>query len=145
MEPFPKRFRNKSTITDENMVSQGILVKSVEAKPPLGSYNRKHDFPKGSFNYLLKYVLKDRQSTLEWCFENRLLPKQKQCEQCERAMTLSKCIKTSDKLRWRCQKNDHTLEKSVREGTWFEKSNLTIEEVIELTYWWSLGELFFGF
>lgn len=48
--------------------------------------------------------------------------------------------KNSDGLVWRCQKNNHSTEKSIRKGSWFENSNLTIEEVIELTYWWSTGE-----
>ena len=29
----------------------------------------------------------------------------------------------------------HRCEKSIREGSWFEKSNLTIEEVLKFTYW----------
>ena len=46
----------------------------------------------------------------------------------------------SDGYLWKCQKQlngkRHQSEKSIREGSWFEKSNLTIEEVLKFTYWW---------
>lgn len=31
------------------------------------------------------------------------------------------------------------VETSIRAGSWFEQSNLSIEEVIKFTYWWSRG------
>ena len=30
----------------------------------------------------------------------------------------------------------HKVEISVRKGSWFEKSNLTLEEILKLTYLW---------
>ena len=44
---------------------------------------------------------------------------------------------------WQCRKQigkkRHRVEKSRREGSWFEKSNFSIEEVIKFTYWWCQG------
>lgn len=41
---------------------------------------------------------------------------------------------------WECRKQingkRHRSERSIREGSWFEKANLTIEEVLKFTYWW---------
>ena len=46
----------------------------------------------------------------------------------------------SDGYVWECRKQRdgkrHRCERSIREGSWFEKSNLTIEEVLKFTYWW---------
>ena len=33
----------------------------------------------------------------------------------------------------------HRVEISIRQGTWFEKNNLTLEEILKLTYWWTIG------
>ena len=30
----------------------------------------------------------------------------------------------------------HRCERGIRESSWFEKENLTIEEVLKFTYWW---------
>ncbi|XP_020905726.2 uncharacterized protein LOC110243911, partial [Exaiptasia diaphana] len=53
------------------------------------------------------------------------------------------CIDRSDGFRWECRKSingkKHRVEKSVREGSWFEKANLTIEETIKFIYWWTRG------
>ncbi|XP_057292022.1 uncharacterized protein LOC130614603 [Hydractinia symbiolongicarpus] len=46
---------------------------------------------------------------------------------------------SSDGVKWRCQKLDHTKDVSIQRNSWFEGSNMTLEEVIELTYWWSTG------
>ena len=43
---------------------------------------------------------------------------------------------SSDGCKWRCQNKNHV---SIRKLSWFEGSNLTIEEIIELTYWWTAG------
>jgi len=47
---------------------------------------------------------------------------------------------SSDGIKWRCRKNGHVKDISIRKYSWFEKSNLTIEKVIELTYWWTTGK-----
>ena len=40
---------------------------------------------------------------------------------------------------WECRKqlndNLHRCERSIREGSWFEKANMTSEEVLKFTYW----------
>ena len=41
---------------------------------------------------------------------------------------------------WECGKQvngkRHRCERSIGEESWFEKANLTIEEVLKFTYWW---------
>ena len=42
-------------------------------------------------------------------------------------------------LKWECRKQvnskRHKAEVSIRKGTWFEKSKMTLEEILKLTYW----------
>jgi len=46
----------------------------------------------------------------------------------------------SDGYVWECRKQSngkwHSCERSIIEGSWFEKANLTIEKVLKFTYWW---------
>lgn len=49
---------------------------------------------------------------------------------------------SSDGVAWQCSNKKHS-DISLRKGSWFEKSNLTLEEIIELTYWWSTGNVVF--
>ena len=47
---------------------------------------------------------------------------------------------SSDGILWRCQKKNlkpHDVKLSLRHGTWFSESNMTLEEIIEYTYLWS--------
>ena len=48
-----------------------------------------------------------------------------------------------DGYMWECHrqigKKLHRVEKSIRERSWFEQSNLTMEEVLKFTYWWCQG------
>ncbi|XP_066928232.1 nacrein-like protein C1 [Clytia hemisphaerica] len=71
--------------------------------------------------------------------DNNLIPKSRMCQSCGLPMHLSFTTKCSDGIIWRCQRKGHSLEKSIRAGSWFDKSNLTITEILELTYLWSTG------
>ena len=58
-------------------------------------------------------------------------------------MTLIKDSKVSDRHRWYCRiksgnmKHEHKL--FIRTGTFFEKSNMTIEEILQIIYFWVHG------
>ena len=58
-------------------------------------------------------------------------------------MSLIKDSKASDRHRWYCRiktgpkKHEHKL--SFRTGTFFEKSNMTIEEILQILYLWVHG------
>ena len=58
-------------------------------------------------------------------------------------MTLIKDSKVSNRHRWYCRiksgdmKHEHKL--SLRTGTFFEKSNMTIEEILQIIYFWVHG------
>lgn len=88
----------------------------------------------------MKNVISDKETTINWCFHNKLLANKRKCPvcNCDMKYTLSTTY-SSDGVKWRCQKLDHTKDVSIRRNSWFEGSNMTLEEVIELTYWWSTG------
>ena len=47
---------------------------------------------------------------------------------------------SSDLFMWRCQRKlskPHDRKLSIRHGTWFSNSNMTLEEIIEYSYLWS--------
>ena len=51
--------------------------------------------------------------------------------------------RTSDLYQWRCNHrgygNKHDIRLSIRHGSWFSQSNMTLEEILEFTYWWCCG------
>ena len=59
---------------------------------------------------------------------------------CAGEMILTRCEDQSDGLKWECRQqvncNRHKAEVSIRKGRWFEKSKMTLEEILKLTYWW---------
>ena len=61
-----------------------------------------------------------------------------QCNTCERDMTWSADPSRSDGFRWRCRKSVAGVRcraaTSIRHGSWFQLSNLTLAEIIVITY-----------
>ena len=55
-------------------------------------------------------------------------------------MKWTECDDRSDGFVWECRKQiglkRHRCQTSIREGSWFENANLTIEEVLKFTCWW---------
>lgn len=55
-------------------------------------------------------------------------------------MKVTKVEDRSDGLKWECRKQEkgkrHKVEASIRKDSWFQKSNLTLEEQLKITYWW---------
>ena len=96
------------------------------------------------YRTLLKEVIPDKERALQFCHENKLLPTEMQCPECLAPMKLTKCDTfSSDGYKWRCRRSDHIKDVSIRRGSWFSNSNMTIEEILEFTYWWSSGNILF--
>ena len=63
------------------------------------------------------------------------------CPVCGENMELVECTDRLDGYKWECRKrvnNKSTV--SIRKGSWFEQSNLTLEEIFKFTDWWSEQE-----
>ena len=75
---------------------------------------------------------------IEFLQEIGLISKSYHCSQCHSNMALVRS-NVSDGYQWRCRSttgNIHDVRRSIRNGTWFEKSRLSIRQIIKLTYYW---------
>ena len=110
-----------------------------------GSYQRKKCDKNGYWTYdkLKDEVLSSKNSVLSWLMERKLIANSRLCPQCDGQMKLVECNDRSDGCKWECRKQlnskRHKVELSIRKGSWFERSNLTLEEILKLTYWWCRG------
>lgn len=105
--------------------------------PPKSAILAKPDI-RADFIMLLISSCKD--FTLLWLKQVVLLATCQACSICASEMKRAECVDRSDGYLWKCKRQlnskCHQSEKSISEGSWFEKSNLTIEEVLKFTYWW---------
>lgn len=91
------------------------------------------------YDELLHY-LNDKELLIKWLMDEGLIASNQVCTLCGSEMKLTKCNDRSDGYKWECrlQRNSkrHKVEKSIRTKSCFEKSNMTMEEIIKFTYWW---------
>ena len=95
-----------------------------------------------NFKSLIQDLIPNKESTINFCFKMGLIPPSKQCPTCGSAMNLIHDGKVSDQRRWYCRQrgqNKHEHRISIRTGTFFSKSNLTLEEIIQFFYLWVNG------
>ena len=72
--------------------------------------------------------------------EDGLLGKSRVCSVCGDDMKLVNCDDRSDSFKWECRRRTnskrHKVELSIRAGSWFEQSKMTLEEILKNCYWW---------
>lgn len=96
-----------------------------------------------TYRILLNEIIPSKDQTLEFCFKTGLLPDKRACPTCGGSMSMINDTKVSDGHRWYCRvrsgpsKHEHRL--SLRTGTFFEKSNMTLEECLQFFYLWTHG------
>ena len=104
-----------------------------------GSYGRGKEHKKWRYADLVAR-LNDKDMLIEWLMEEGLLTKSQKCPVCESDMELVKCNDRSDGVKWECRRRidgkRHKAEWSVRRGSWFAESRMTVEEILKFTYWW---------
>ena len=115
--------------------------KETQCGEARGSYRRENKLL--TYDKLRDRYLWDKEWTLNWLKEDGLIASEQCCGQCGSQMKWTKCSDRSDGFLWECRKvisgKKHRTERSVRQDSWFEKANLTIEEAIKFTYWWTRG------
>lgn len=93
-----------------------------------------------TYDDLLKDVLMTKELTIQWLMKEKLIASKQNCAKCGGEMSLLECADRSDGFRWECRKQAggrrHKQTLSIRKGSWFEESNLTLEEILKHTYWW---------
>ena len=92
----------------------------------------------------VEQLVESKARTLQWCEEVKWINSSYRCPKCHGSMMqvdASAAKASSDGKVWKCRGTmsgvRHQVERSVRKGSWIQHSNLTIEEIIKLTYMWS--------
>ena len=106
-----------------------------------GSYGRANNQKKWRYDDL-SAILTEKKTLIQWLMTEGFLAKSRLCSVCRCEMKLVRCEDRSDGLRWECRGRRfdgkrHNAELSIRKGSWFEHSNMTLEEILKFTYWWS--------
>ncbi|GFW78943.1 mitotic-spindle organizing protein 2A [Trichonephila clavipes] len=84
-------------------------------------------------------VLEERgqRNLLEWCMRENLISSRYECPKCGKNMVMRERKGTIDGYEWRCRtkggENPHDVCKSIRKGTWFSKSHLSVCDILILT------------
>ena len=115
----------------------------IQCSESRGSYGRNEESKILTYDQLREKYLWSKDHTLYWLKEEGLIASRRVCDVCQSSMNWVECDDRSDGFVWQCRKQigkkRHRVERSIREGSWFEKSNFSIEEVIKFTYWWCQG------
>src|SRR6218665_2418590 len=86
------------------------------------------------------FVLADQISTpqkcLEWCARSRLVRNVVLCSRCQSLASLNNYKARKDGKHWKCWPCG--VVRSVRDGSFFEKSKLSLRKIILLLYYWAM-------
>ena len=85
-------------------------------------------------------LMGDKEILIHWLIEEGLMAKERLCFMCDRKMSLARCEDRSDLFKLECRRQEKSkrrkAEISIWKEGWFEKSKMTLEEILKLTYWW---------
>jgi len=106
---------------------------------PRFSYGRGLQPRDGAPNSMfLTYLFGHQEMAIQFLKDVGLIPSRMQCNICERDMTWTADLTSNDGFRWRCRRSVAGVRcrgtASIRHGSWFRLSNLTLLEIITLTY-----------
>ena len=77
--------------------------------------------------------------TIAWLRANGLLARDMNCPQCRVPMREGFLRGTIEGQKWRCPNKPCRKQMNVRVGSWFERSHLRLEAIMEILYMWSEG------
>jgi hypothetical protein len=88
--------------------------------------------------FFLTYLFTDRAVAIEFLQDVGLLRSQMPCNTCGRDMKWASDSSVREGFRWRCQKRvtgtKCNRSASIKHGSWFQRSNLTLLEILVITY-----------
>ncbi|GBN08085.1 hypothetical protein AVEN_273838-1 [Araneus ventricosus] len=87
---------------------------------------------------MLVYKLRDgsKIDVIKFCMDVNWIAKEYVCCKCGEKMVLSERNDISDGYNWVCRQSDHYIKRTVRKGSWFDGSRLSIPEILIITYLW---------
>ena len=134
---------------NDNQISKELqnnfsLYKRKLLEEDLGSYKRKSLNRSTTYEEVIRITSMNKLDLIKWCQDNELLSKIYICPKCNQPMRLCESSSkntSSDGMVWKCRKRVdkrlHQVERSIRKGSFFENSNLTIEENLKMIYFWT--------
>lgn len=81
-------------------------------------------------------ICKSSTNVLKWLARHKLIRNAYRCNTCEESMLMKKESRLQDGFRWRCTRCGGT--KSVRDGSFFSKSKLSLQKLVKLLYLWCM-------
>lgn len=104
------------------------------------SYGRSEQAGTWTYDRVEEGILCSKHNCIRWYMDQGLITSERVCGHWDKPMKLVECQDRSDGYKWECRRQEagkrHKTEVSIRQGSWFEKSNMTVEEILKLTYWW---------
>ena len=98
---------------------------------------------KWTYDRVKEEILCNKDRLIEWLINENLIASSRKCGYCNEMMKMVVTKDRSDGYKWECRRQingkRHKVEMSIRKDSWFEKSNLSLEEIVKLTYWWCRG------
>ena len=74
--------------------------------------------------------------TLEWLARRRLIKNEVLCATCQQPARLTAYVQGTDGYRWKCYR--HNFTQSVRHGSFFTRSHLGLDKLVQLLYMWAM-------
>ncbi|GFT96327.1 uncharacterized protein TNCV_2081821 [Trichonephila clavipes] len=91
---------------------------------------RKFNESEATTGFFLLLGQQGNKAVLDWVMKEGLIPSRYECPKCKKDMRLVERKGTIDGFEWRCRvqskENPHFVCRSVRKGTWFSDSRLSI-------------------
>ncbi|GFU95571.1 uncharacterized protein TNCV_3543161 [Trichonephila clavipes] len=98
---------------------------------------RKFNESEATTGFFLLLGQQGNKAVLDWVMKEGLVPSRYECPKCKKDMRLVERKGTIDGFEWRCRvqskENPHFVCRSVRKGTWFSDSRLSICVILRLT------------
>lgn len=103
--------------------------------------NKKDMNIKMNSEFFILLGLKSKKEIIDWCMDKGLITKEYFCPKCDQRMILKECKDVGDGYVWICRTkidNAHYVKRSLRRGSWFSLSNMSLAKILRLTYYWSI-------
>ena len=85
------------------------------------------------------FLIDETLPMINWLMENKLLPREKFCDGCEKKMNWNKYSKGKDGYVWKCYTSgcsEYKKTVSIRHNTVFYNSKLSLQDFIQVIYYW---------
>ena len=125
------------------LATQDAATQHVGEGKSYEKYRKNKANSKWTYDRLKEEILCNKDRLIGWLVDEKLIANSRKYGHCNEMMKLVIANDRSDGFKWECRRQingkRHRVEISIRKDSWFEKSNLTLVEIVKLTYWWCRG------